>query len=57
MNQPRAATRAEARELVQAALRGRLLELPAEERDLAAAFAAGGYLEEHLARGGTVVGD
>ncbi len=57
MNTPRAATRAEALRSVQLGLQRALSALPAEEREIAAAHAAGGYLTEHLAHGGTVDGD
>lgn len=57
LNQPRAATRAQARQIVQTTLRRDLQALPAEDREIAAAHAIGGYLEEHIARGGSVVGD
>lgn len=57
MNTPRASTRSDALRSVRLGLQRALSALPAEDRDIAAAHAAGGYLTEHLAHGGTIEGD
>lgn len=57
MNTPRASTRSAALRSVHVGLQRALSALPAEDRDIAAAHAAGGYLTEHLAHGGTIDGD
>lgn len=57
MKTPRASMRSAALRAVRLGLQRALAARPADEREVAAAHAAGGYLTEHLAHEGAIEGD